>query len=255
MNSMQFPYKTIIVDDEELARNRIKHLLSSFPEIIQIISEACNGNQAESLIETLRPDLVFLDISMPGKNIFEVLKDLKHKPIIVFCTAFDNFAIKAFESFSLDYILKPIEKERISQTIDKLKRFAGNSNVEFILQHLNELQQPKSKMQSISHKIGDKIVLVKTNEITYLMADNKYVNFYNTNCQEFITEHALKTLEDKLPETFLRISKSHIININYVKEIQYYFRGKYVITIEDRDRTKITTGSSFQTIIKQNFDL
>ncbi len=252
---IQFPYKTIIVDDEELARERLKRLLADYSEYIEIIGEASNGNQAEILFETLRPDLAILDISMPGKNIFEVLKDLKYKPIVVFCTAYDNYAIKAFESFSLDYILKPIEKERISQTIDKLKRVGGASNVDFILQHINELQQPKPKMQSISHKVGDRIVLIRTNEITYLMADNKYVNFYNANCQEFFTDHPLKTLEDKLPETFLRVSKSHIVNINYVKEIQHYFRGKYIITIDDRNRTKITTGSSFQTIIKQNFDL
>lgn len=252
---MQFPYKTIIVDDEELARERLKRLISDFPEYIKIAGEAVNGDQAAVLIETLKPDLVFLDIQMPGKNIFEVLKDLKHQPIVVFCTAYDHFAIKAFESFSLDYILKPVEKDRINQTIDKLKRFNGASNVDLILQHLNELKQPKPKMQSISHKIGDRIVLVKTNDITHFMADHKYVNFYNVNCQEFMTEHSLKTLEEKLPETFLRVSKSFIINKTFVKEIQCYFRGKYIITLDDRNRTKITTGNTFQEMIKVNFDL
>jgi two-component system LytT family response regulator len=252
---MQFPYKTIIIDDEELARERLKRLISDFPEYIRIVGEAVNGDQAESLIETLKPDLVFLDIQMPGKNIFEVLKDLKHKPMVVFCTAYDHFAIKAFESFSLDYILKPVEKERIGQTIDKLKRIAGTTNIDFILQHLNDFQQPKPKMQSISHKVGDRILLVKTSEITYLMADHKYVNFYNTNCQEFMTEHPLKALEEKLPEPFIRVSKSHIVNTTYVKEIQNYFRGKYVITLDDRNRTKITSGSTFQEVIKRNFDL
>jgi len=87
------------------------------------------------------------------------------------------------------------------------------------------------------------------------MADHKYVSFYNANCQEFMTEHPLKTLEEKLPEPFLRVSKSHIVNTNYVKEIQNYFRGKYVITLEDRNRTKITSGSTFQEVIKRNFDL
>jgi two-component system, LytTR family, response regulator len=250
-----FPYKTVIADDEELARERLKRLLLAFPNCFEIIGEADNGNEAESLVETLHPDLVFLDIQMPGKNIFEVLKDLKHKPVVIFCTAYDHFALKAFESFSLDYIIKPVEKERISQTIDKLKRFSGASNFDVILQHLTELQQPKPKMQSISHKVGDKIVLVKTSDITYLMADNKYVNFYNSHCKEYITEHPLKILEEKLPGTFLRISKSHIVNINYVKEIQHYFRGKYIITIEDSNRTKITSGSAFQIQIKQKFDL
>ncbi|MEI7596081.1 MAG: LytTR family DNA-binding domain-containing protein [Bacteroidota bacterium] len=252
---MKFPYKTILVDDEELARERLKRLLTSFSEYIEIIGEAVDGNQAEKQIEALKPDLVFLDIQMPGKNIFEVLKDLKHKPIIVFCTAYDQFALKAFESFSLDYILKPVEIDRINQTIEKLKRVSGTSNLDFIIQHLSELQQPKPKMQSISHKVGDRIVLVKTEEITFLNADNKYVNFYNANCKEYITEHPLKVLEEKLPDQFIRVSKSHIINISFVKEIQRYFRGKFLITIDDRNRTKITTGSSFQELIKTKFDL
>jgi two-component system LytT family response regulator len=110
-------------------------------------------------------------------------------------------------------------------------------------------------MQSISHKVGDRILLIKTNEITHFMADHKYVSFYNTNCQEFMTEHPLKVLEEKLPETFLRVSKSHIINTTYVKEIQTYFRGKYIITIDDRNRTKITSGNTFQDMIKLRFDL
>ena len=252
---MKFPYKTLIIDDEELARDRLKRLLAGFSQYIEIVGEGCNGDQAEALIENMRPDLVFLDIQMPGKNIFDVLKDLKHKPIVVFCTAYDHFALKAFESFSLDYIMKPVEVERIEQTIDKLKRVAGVSNLDHILQHLNELQQPKPKMQSISHKIGDRIVLVRTDEITYLMADNRYVNFYNTQCNEFLTEHPLKVLEEKLPEQFIRVSKSHIVNLTYVREIQRYFRGKYVITIEDRNRTKITSGTAFQDAIKQRFDL
>ncbi len=252
---MKYPYKTILVDDENLAIERLRRLLSDFSEYIEIIGEASNGDEAELMIEKLKPDLVFLDIQMPGKNIFEVLKNLKHQPLVVFCTAYDHFAIKAFESFSLDYILKPVEKERINQTIDKLKRFNGASNVDLILQHLNALKQPKPKMQSISHKIGDRILLIKTNEITHLMADQKYVSFYNANCQEFMTEHPLKVLEEKLPETFLRVSKSFIINTTFVKEIQSYFRGKYIITIDDRNRTKVTTGSTFQEKIKLRFDL
>lgn len=252
---MQFPYKTIIVDDEELARERLKRLISGFPEYIKIVGEAVNGDQAAALIETLKPDLAFLDIQMPGKNIFEVLQSLDHKPMVVFCTAYDHFAIKAFDSFSLDYILKPVEEERIGQTIEKLKRIAGTSNIDLILKHLNEFQQPKPKMQSISHKAGNRIVLIKTSEITYFTADHKYVSFYTANCQEFMTEHPLKTLEEKLPEPFVRVSKSHIVNVNFVKEIQSHFRGKYVITLDDRNRTKITSGSTFQEEIKQNFDL
>lgn len=252
---MIYPLKTIIVDDEELARERLKRLLSEHPETIEIIGEANNGDEAERLINKIHPDLLFLDIQMPGKDIFEVLKELDYKPIVLFCTAYDQFAIKAFDSFSLDYILKPVEKERITLTIDKLKRFNGNSNVNLILQHLNELKQPSPKMQSISHKVGDRILLIKTNEITHFMADHKYVSFYNTNCQEFMTEHPLKVLEEKLPETFLRVSKSHIINTTYVKEIQTYFRGKYIITIDDRNRTKITSGNTFQDMIKLRFDL
>src|SRR3989339_671982 len=101
--------KTLIIDDEKLARERLKRLLSKYDNVFQIIGEASNGDDAEKLIEELKPDIIFLDIEMPGKNVFQMLADIKHKPFVIFCTAYDKYALDAFNTYSIDYLLKPVE--------------------------------------------------------------------------------------------------------------------------------------------------
>jgi two-component system, LytTR family, response regulator len=251
---MLVPYKTLIVDDENLARVRLKRILAGYSMHFEIIGEAANGDQAYEMIENLKPDLVFLDIQMPGKNVFEMLSEIVHQPIIVFCTAFENYALQAFESFSIDYLLKPVEKKRLVTTISKLEHLHKNQNLAELIKTF-VLPNKKTYPISIAHKSGDKIILVKLSEITYFKADNNYVNFYNTESKEYLTEQSLQYLEETLPPEFMRISKSAIINCTFVKELHKYFRGKFIINISDLNRTKIETGANYREKIMNKFNL
>lgn len=245
-------YKTIIIDDEELARERLKHIITEFPSAFELIGEAYDGDQAYYMIEQLKPDLIFLDIQMPGRNVFKMLAEIKHQPIVIFCTAFDNYALQAFESISIDYILKPIEKERIEFTISKLNHLQKNQNLHKIIKDLIA-QETKTYPLSIAHKAGDRIIPVKISEITYFIADNNYVNFYNAECKEYLTEQKLCDLEEILTPDFIRVSKSVLISSLHVKELHKYFRGKYIITLNDVKRTKIESGASYRDFIINRF--
>jgi two-component system LytT family response regulator len=157
------PYKTILIDDEPISINRIKRLLKEYDDTFEIIGEALNGQEGLEMIEDLRPDLIFLDIEMPILTGFEMLERLTFMPIVIFVTAYDQFAIKAFEENSIDYLLKPIEKSRLDKAVQKLQKFTENQALKISadsLQSLTELLKPKKEIHSISVKQGDKILII-----------------------------------------------------------------------------------------------
>ena len=149
---MNKPYSVIIIDDEAPARQGLQNLLKEFQETFNIIGEAKNGTEAQQKIATLHPDIIFLDIEMPGCTGFELLTRLKTIPIVVFCTAYDQYALEAFETNSIDYLVKPIKLERIEKTIQKLKTFHKNSSSEQILSVLKEItnKQEVKKMKMVA---------------------------------------------------------------------------------------------------------
>lgn len=255
---MAIQLRALIIDDEELARERMKRLLSNLGDDLIVIGEASDGNSAEKVIESLKPDVVFLDIQMPGKNIFTVLSELSHKPFIVFCTAYDFYALKAFEANTIDYLVKPIEEERLRITVEKLKKIIGisSSNISFqnLLETIRKIEQKKDPT-SIHHKVGDKTILVRLEKVVFLEVEDKYVYFYNVEGTRFISDQSLKALEDKLPDHFIRISKSTIINKYFINEIHRYFRGCVIFVMEDLKRTRITSGRAYSDKINQLFDL
>jgi two-component system, LytTR family, response regulator len=250
--------RSIIVDDEELARERLKRLLAGFGNDILVVGEAQNGDKAQEMIETLQPDVVFLDIQMPGKNIFTVLTELKHKPFVVFCTAFDHYALKAFETNTVDYLVKPIEEERLSVTIEKLKKIATQPLNAYSFQNMLEAfrkMETKPVLTSVHHKVGDKTILVKLEKVVLFETEDKCVHFYTFDGQRFLSDQSLKTLEEKLPDDFVRVSKSTIINRNLVKEIHRYFRGCVMFVMDDMKKTHITSGRNYTESIKRLFEL
>ncbi|MCL4136234.1 UNVERIFIED_CONTAM: hypothetical protein GTU68_045587 [Idotea baltica] len=148
---MNIPYTTIIIDDEPPARERLLKLLERFPDTFQVIAVAKDGIEAQEKIEDLKPDLIFLDIEMPELSGFEMLEQLKTIPIVIFCTAYDQYSLKAFETNSIDYLLKPVSMERLQQSVNKLKLFSKNNTSQNILELLKELSSQKEvkKMTSI----------------------------------------------------------------------------------------------------------
>lgn len=251
-------FKTILIDDEKLALSRLKRLLADYQDIIEIIGEANNGEEGVGIIEKLRPDLIFLDIEMPAMNGFEMLAKLDFMPIVVFATAFDEYAIRAFEENSIDYLLKPIEKERLEITIKKLEQSRKNKPQDFDNQFfLNFVEQlkPKKEIQSIAVKTGERILLVKLEDISYFEAEDKYTFLTTKDGKKHLTDYTITVLEEKLPAFFIRVSRSTIINTNLIKEIQKYFNGKFMLLLDDKNQSKIESGLKYNENIKTLLDL
>jgi len=246
----------LIIDDEPLARERLKRLLSVFRNKFELIGEAADGDQAQEMIESLKPGIIFLDVQMPGKNVFTMLSELQHKPFVVFCTAFDHYTLEAFKSLSIDYLIKPVEEAHLQRVINKLETITeqlSSSSITSVLDAINKLESKKVPT-SIPHKVGDKTILVKLDKVVYLEADSKYVNFYNAEGTKYISDQSLKSLEEKLPENFIRVSKSVILNRNYVSEVHRYFRGRVVLVMDDIRKTKIISGGTYSENIKKFFE-
>ena len=250
-------FKAIVVDDEPAARRLMKNLLQGHSDVVELVAEAGNGEEAIRKIEELSPDLIFLDIQMPDLTGFEVIEKLSRKPTIIFTTAYEQYAIKAFESYSIDYLLKPIKEERLNQSIEKLKHL-GNLNSSINITSLQEVIkqfQAPQKATALTIKSGDRIILLRFENISYLEADDKYVLVFTTDGQKYLTDQSLSTLMEKLPSQFYRIQKSYIINKDKVKEMHRHFNGRYLFIMEDKPASRLTSGRTYHDDIKAHFDL
>ncbi len=260
---MTIPLKTILIDDETLATSRLRRLLDKHRDSIEIIGEASNGAEGLTLIESLQPDLIFLDIEMPLLNGFEMLSRLTTMPMVVFATAFDQYAIRAFEENSIDYLLKPIEADRLTRTIQKIRMLvertdmvqpASNPMSESVMRLLAQMQ-PKKEIYSISVKTGEKIKLVPLSDIAYFEAEDKYVFLATLDGQKFLTTYTLTTLNEKLPDTFVRISRSVMVNRHKIAEVHRHFDGKFMLAMNDKKGTKLTSGSTYGDAVRQLIEL
>lgn len=253
---MSTRFKTIVIDDETLGRNRLKRMLEEYTGIFDIVAEAQNGEEGLILIEAHKPDVIFLDIQMPGLNGFEMLKKLTHTPTVVFTTAYEEYAIKAFEENSVDYLLKPIEPERLKLTVEKLKKL-NNSNPDItkLLAFVEQNNKKEKEITSIPVKRGDKITLIKLQDIVFLEAKEKYVFIHDIEGREHLVDYTLTELEEKLPKQFLRVHRAFIINKERIKEIRKYFDGKFILIMDNKANTNITSGSSFTQEVRSLFNI
>jgi len=250
-------YRTLIVDDEEPARIRLIQLLSNYQKMISIIGEAVNGIQAVEMINLLKPDIVFLDIRMPGKDGFEVIQCLQKVPYLIFCTAFDHYALQAFETNSIDYIVKPVKPERLGITLDKIKNLNRNNDYSQILKWVEETiaLRKKETVTSFPVKVGDKVIFIKTDDIAYFEANEKYVELNNRQGKKHLLDQSLNYLEGKLPGNFLRVHRAIIINTLLIKEIRRYMGSKYSIILNDMLQSRVISGRSYVEKIKELLDL
>ncbi|MES2448212.1 MAG: response regulator [Bacteroidota bacterium] len=247
-------WKTIIIDDEQLARQRIKRLLKEYDEV-DIVAEAENGQEGLTIIEQLKPDLIFLDIEMPILNGFEMLAKLNHQPKVVFTTAYDQYAIKAFEEGSIDYLLKPIELDRLDKTIKKLKQTNLTTTNQVPLEELIRQINGKKSIKTLTVKIGEKILLIKLSDIVHIQAEDKYVFLHTVDGKKHLTDFTLSTLEDKLPEEFLRIHRGDIINTDYIKEIRKGFNGALIFVLNNTSESRVTSSRSNSEALRIRFDI
>ena len=249
--------KTILVDDEPLALKRLHRLIDACNAGIEILAEASDGREAMQLIELHKPDLIFLDVEMPVMNGFEMLSRLTHVPKIIFTTAFEEYAIKAFEENSIDYLLKPIDAGRLQKAIDKYKRLSGSvhtlqpAQIEALMQAMN----PKKQIRALPVKIGDRHLLINTSQVAYLEARDKYVYIVTDDNNEYLTDYTLTSLEEKLASPFLRIHRTYIINTDKIREVHRGFNGAFIFSMRDSKNTKINSGRSYNDSVRKIFEL
>jgi two-component system LytT family response regulator len=228
--------KAIIVDDERLARNELKRLLENFPSI-EVIGEASNTDEASQLIEELQPDVAFLDIQMPGKTGFEWLEEWDgFLPEIIFTTAFDEYALKAFEVNALDYVLKPIELTRLSESIQKLEsrfqRPAANEKSAAASHILGGKDQ-------IFVKDGEKCWFVRLDRVRLCESMGNYVRLFFDDQKPLVLK-SLNSLEERLdPKLFFRCNRKHIVNLNFIEKIEPWFSGGLQVTLKGEKAEKI----------------
>jgi two-component system LytT family response regulator len=254
---MSQAFKAIVIDDEPAARRLMKTLLLEHRDVVEVIGEAGNGRDAIAAIEELKPDVIFLDIQMPDLTGFEVIDRLKVKPNIIFTTAYEQYAIKAFETFSIDYLLKPIKEERLEQSIAKLKQFgrlAQPIDLAGLQEIIRQFQVPQ-KATALPIKTGDRINLIRFENISYMEANDKYVFIYTIEGQKHITDQSLTALEEKLPADFYRIQKSYIINKNKIKEMHRHFNSRYLFIMDDKAASRLTSGRTYHDAIREEFGL
>jgi two-component system LytT family response regulator len=254
---MSQQFKAIVIDDEPAARRSLRSMLSSHADYIVIMAEATNGADAIRMINELRPDIVFLDIQMPDLTGFEVLEQINYQPNVIFTTAYEQYAIRAFESFSVDYLLKPVREERLQLSLQKLKQFGKTAFVPSFegLRDLVKAFSSPRKPTAFPVKLGEKILLMRFENISYFRADDKYVFLHTIDGKKYLTDYTLSTLETKLPEGFLRVQKSYIINREKVGQLHKHFNGRYIITMLDSAATRLQTGLTYSASVKEVFDI
>jgi len=225
---MPLACKVLIIDDEADARQLIRQYIEELSRM-QIVGECKNGIEAVQTIDTLEPDLVFMDIQMPGLSGFQVLQQIVHIPQIIFSTAFDRYALKAFEHNAIDYLLKPYTRERFTQAIQKVL-LSGHRNREQIKQLDDHLQKEAgSYPERLLAELGNKLVSIKTHDIVWLEADGDYTRIHNGK-QYFLSALGIGQLEQKLnPAVFLRIHRGAIINIHQIQEVHRQPGGPQVV--------------------------
>jgi two-component system, LytTR family, response regulator len=259
---MKLPLRTLLIDDEQLALNRLRRLLGDYTDTFDIIAEGHNGAEGLQLVEKHKPDLIFLDIEMPLLNGFEMLAKVSIMPMVVFATAYDQYAIRAFEENSVDYLLKPIENERLQKTVarvcDRVKLAQSEGGRPLYTNNLLQLlekMQPKQEMHAISVKSGDRILLIPIGDVSHFEAEDKYVFLHTLDGQQYLVNHTLTALEEKLPAHFFRISRSAIVNTHQISEIQRYFNGKYILVLRDRKATSLHSGTTYGEAIRLLLDM
>lgn len=247
-------YSTLIVDDERIARNRMVKLLEQHGDHIEIIGEAENGIVGLEKINTLRPQLVFLDIEMPGLTGFEMLQKVNTQPKIIFTTAYDEYALKAFEENSIDYLIKPIHPERLEKAISKLHQLDSFSALQQLAHQLSNNTQQRT-LNTISVSIGNKIVLVKIENIIAFKAEDKYITVFDTEGNKHVITQSLNYLEGQLPPSFIRVHRTYIINKDKIVEIRKTFNSRYLFIMQGVADETIQTGTSYTTAVKKMFSL
>jgi two-component system LytT family response regulator len=231
--------KAIIIDDERLARTELRKLLQDFPEI-EIVDEASNADEGIQKIESHNPELIFLDIQMPGKTGFDMLSELDHAPQVIFTTAYDEYALKAFEVNALDYLLKPVEPRRLADAVEKLKRVSYNSSPEKANNQHNEPTSILSENDQVFVKDGERCWFVRLSEVRLFESVGNYAKVFFGNNKPLILK-SLNALEERLDDkVFFRANRKHIVNLRMIEKIEPYFNGGLLLDLKGGEKIEVS---------------
>lgn len=227
--------KAIIVDDERLARAELKKLLQVYPDI-DVVDEAANAEEGVNKIENQNPDILFLDIQMPGKTGFDLLSDLEKAPHVIFTTAYDEYALKAFEVNALDYLLKPIEPKRLADAVHKLQDEIHKERV-----GINGINRgPLTEADQVFVKDGERCWFVKLSEIRLFESVGNYAKVFFASNKPLILK-SLNSLEERLDDRiFFRANRKHIINLRWIEKIEPYFNGGLLVELKGGEKIEVS---------------
>ena len=239
--------RVMIADDEPLARERLRTLLAG-EEWLEVIAECKDGLDAAECIVQRGPDLVFLDVQMPGATGFEVIETVGpgRMPLVVFVTAFDKYALRAFDVHALDYLLKPFDRERFQQALTRARhqlesRSSGDLERR-LLELVQDLKGPSQRLERFVIKSGGRVFFIRASEIDWIEAAGNYVKLH-AGTDAHLFRETMNAIEARLdPDVFYRIHRSHIINIERVKELQPWFNGEYVVFLKNGTRLTLSRG-------------
>ena len=231
--------RAIIIDDERLARTELKKLLQDHPEI-EIIAEAANANEGIEKIEHMAPDLVFLDIQMPGKTGFDLLTELDRSPQVIFTTAYDEYALKAFEVNALDYLLKPVEPKRLADALHKLEYIEEKEALTSSLGVQGVNRGILGENDQVFVKDGERCWFVKLNEIRLFESVGNYAKVFFSTHKPLILK-SLNALEERLDEkVFFRANRKHIVNLRMIERVEPYFNGGLLLEIKGGEKIEVS---------------
>ncbi len=257
----------VIVDDEQLARDELAFLLKSESEI-DVVAQGHNGLEAVSLIKEHNPDIVFLDVQMPGLDGFGVIKKLLDKkirmPQVVFATAFDQYAVKAFEVNAVDYLLKPFDKKRVSEAINRARKKVDSASapasptdrIDALVRMLEEKEQQKSAPQKVLIKAAGRLFLVDQKDICYSSIEDGIISVVTGNVEGQSNCRTLEELLDSLdPNLFWRAHRSYLVNINRIREVVPWFKSSYMLRMDDKKQTEIPVSRAQTKRLRELFRL
>ena len=238
---MEEKVKVIIIDDEKLARDIIKSYLKSY-ERIELLAECSNGFDAVKQINELKPDLIFLDIQMPKLTGFEMLELIEEPPVIIFTTAFDQFALKAFEVNATDYLLKPFSELRFREALEKAFKLIANKpeSIKKLNMLVKSVEKREEYLDRVVIKNGQKILIIPIAEVRYIEAQDDYTMLY-TEKGNFLKQKTMKYFEENLnPSDFIRIHRSYFVKLTLIKQIELFEKESYRVLLQDGTKLPVS---------------
>ncbi|HET7896083.1 MAG TPA: response regulator [Flavisolibacter sp.] len=231
--------RAIIIDDERLARAELRKLLQDYPEV-EVVDEASNAEEGIQKIEGQNPDLIFLDIQMPGKTGFEMLQELDHAPAVIFTTAYDDYALKAFEVNALDYLLKPIEPKRLADAVEKIKKLQSSNHEHANHAFAHEPLRLLGEQDQVFVKDGDRCWFVRLADVRLFESVGNYAKVFFGNNKPLILK-SLNALEERLdPKSFFRANRKHIVNLQAIEKVESYFNGGLLLELKGGEKIEVS---------------